>query len=631
MSRVVEEYKLGTTASGLLACEGTQDVVTRLMRIAGSRINYPESGRPWLSVPADRVSVLALEAIAKPTSVSKEYIEVRSAIMAPTSAESAAWAAVAPRMKPGRQLLEHQGHFCAWSLGKRGVINASEQGTGKSIMSVAMIGAARKAKRIRRVLIASPKSPLRQWEDEFYDSLADQDDCPLFIPLDEGRVDLRARTLRELSRTDEYVAIGVNYEVMQAMRAELIRFRFDICVFDESWKLKSHRAQVTKAAQAVADSATESVYLLNGTPYSENVGDIWSQLSVAAGRGMAGDYSDWMRDYAESREINVGTRRITKYIGVKDQVSLAARLSPFYWRATKESCTDLPEKMKPVRVYAIMPPSADKMYARIKKDGEAAIAPEIEEAISEASALAALDEDAPEAAVPQDQATNMILSGALTTALRLQQITSGFLPPALTYGVSWTPAADDGMEWDDECGVWRIASGKPEQLRQWIEDMLLNDPASRGIVWCKFNADIATAYREAVKVLPPASVARVARGMREATPAGLKETKASFNSRDPDGTRLIVAQTSRLAYSHNLQACDHNYLFSHSWSYLERDQLEDRSHRMGRIGPVSYTESVATKGRSGQTVDNEILDSITAKENFAERLSRDTTTMLQVV
>ena len=99
----------------------------------------------------------------------------------------------------------------------------------------------------------------------------------------------------------------------------------------------------------------------------------------------------------------------------------------------------------------------------------------------------------------------------------------------------------------------------------------------------------------------------------------LEKLKASFNSRDPDGVQVLVAQIKKLAYGHNLQAGDRNIYYSHTWSHVEKSQSADRTHRFGRTAPVAYTELVV-KG----SIDQQILRATDSLQDMSERLTPDT-------
>jgi hypothetical protein len=92
-----------------------------------------------------------------------------------------------------------------------------------------------------------------------------------------------------------------------------------------------------------------------------------------------------------------------------------------------------------------------------------------------------------------------------------------------------------------------------------------------------------------------------------------------LHSRSPAGIQVLVCQWQKMAFGHNLQAADWHVRFSHTWSYVQHSQGEDRSHRMGREEEVHYIDLIATK-----TVDEDIPAALAAKRDSAAHLSRPT-------
>jgi SNF2 family DNA or RNA helicase len=76
---------------------------------------------------------------------------------------------------------------------------------------------------------------------------------------------------------------------------------------------------------------------------------------------------------------------------------------------------------------------------------------------------------------------------------------------------------------------------------------------------------------------------------------------------------------AKMAFGHSLQAADWHVRLSNTWSYVPHSQGEDRSRRMGREEEVHYIDLITAK-----TVDEEILEAIEAKRDYAAHLSRPT-------
>lgn len=545
----------------------------------------------YVKLTAERDAFLACEALQAPIFIGEEYKQLRAKAMSPDPALLRRWRIVCPPLS--RPALKHQDDFCAFAFGRRGSFNASEQGTGKTATAV-MLSAAWNSK---RTLIVCPKSIMRQWENEFYDVLKSP---PPVIILDDMPIAERIRMLSEWRDVKDAHVVVVNYEALDSLKDTLIKqWRPDCVVFDESWRLKNIKTKVTQAAVAIADNSAH-VLLLTGTPIAQDVGDLWSQIRLLSDfRGEEMEtHMEWLQRYAKLINIDTGNGfKKPKVIGCIDPVGLMRRMSDVFFRATKALCTDLPEKLKPEQKKLYFHKNVQALYDAVEKHGETVLDP-------------------------------LSLAGQGVTILRLQQITGGFVPAinvveegdqyAGFYSVVEMPKEVVGRYgWADE-----LDSPKVEWCKKFAEEIMYGNPSMRVIFWCRFKNEVNRLVRELSNVLarPGAVIGICGSGPHAKTNKQLDDIKESFNSRSHDGVQAIVCTISKMAYGHNLQACDVNVIYAHTWSFVERDQLEDRSHRYGRVGPVSYIELVINN-----SVDEEILTATRNRQKLENRLAPDTT------
>lgn len=613
-----------TDDGGAIAAVGSYNDIYPLQAVPGCQISVGAT-RSVARMPPTRTSVMVVESAVPMFQADDGYLALRRLAMSPTREEMDRWMSVC---RTRRTLLQFQHDFNAFALDLRGAFNASEQGTGKTTMSCSLIGAWRRMHGYTRVLIVSPKSPMMQWEGELWEVLGE--DAPLFLPL-VGDVRKRLEVLEGLRGMPDYMAVATNYEALDRLQLPIARFRPHVVIFDESWKIKTPSAAMTKAAVNIADCA-DRVLCLNGTPISNHVGDLWSQLRVVMGRrSQLGTYKQWMEDFAVSNSLQVqtarGTASVTQYVGVKNVAGMVMRMAPVYWRATKESCLDLPEKMAPREIECRMAPEQSALYGEIMDMGESAFYP----GAASGDPFGEEWDDASFAieGLTPEQTANLSLAGAVTKVLRLQQVAAGFMPPRLTYGIPFDGAAR-GLRLDQDTGAYDVGSPKDAEIEAWLDDNMRYDRTVRGILWCRFKPELLRMHRLAERVLGRGATAMVYGGRGGIKDTALKDVKESFNSRSQSGVRLLVAN-KRMAYGHNLQACDWNLQTSLPWSFLEQDQLEDRSHRLGRHGPVGYLRFMAMRqtrrGQWGPTVDHDVRDAIAARENMMARIARHTTAM----
>jgi SNF2 family DNA or RNA helicase len=259
------------------------------------------------------------------------------------------------------------------------------------------------------------------------------------------------------------------------------------------------------------------------------------------------------------------------------------RLGPSFYRATKATSLDLPPSPPARRILLDFSPETKELYKYVKEYGEAGLG------------------------------DGSSLMGTRSTLIRLQQITGGFVfNPDGTY-----TEEDAGQPHDLRMRF--INSPKMEWLTEYVNDTLAGDASIRCIVWCKFNTEVLHITAKLNKILD----GRVAMAIGAVKTSEMEEIKASFNSRDPNGIQVIVANYPKLCAGHNLQSGDIHIRYSHTWSFVQSSQARARSERLGRNAPVQQIE-LAVRG----TVDVDILRSLDNLGDLQVRLAPDTTSYM---
>lgn len=146
-----------------------------------------------------------------------------------------------------------------------------EMGTGKTITTIAVIGALYMAGKIKRVLIVAPLSIVGVWQEEFQ-KFADFDYVAITL---EGSSAKKTDTLRHMSGSSLQVII-VNYESAWRLEDELLKYNADIVIADEGHKIKTHNAKQSKALHKMGAKARYKM-LLTGTVITNKAIDVFSQ------------------------------------------------------------------------------------------------------------------------------------------------------------------------------------------------------------------------------------------------------------------------------------------------------------------------------------------------------------------
>jgi SNF2 family DNA or RNA helicase len=143
--------------------------------------------------------------------------------------------------------------------------------TGKTLVSIAIIGALLAAGRIKRVLIVAPLSILGVWEDEFKRFA----DFPYQLIVLNGTIQKKIQQLRFLTGEGVHVVV-VNYESAWRMEKELANWHPDLIIADEGHKIKTHNTSVSKAMHRLGLLARYRL-LLTGTVITNKAIDVFSQ------------------------------------------------------------------------------------------------------------------------------------------------------------------------------------------------------------------------------------------------------------------------------------------------------------------------------------------------------------------
>jgi SNF2 family DNA or RNA helicase len=560
-------YSLGTIGSNI-AVRGSTTIMHAVLTLPGA---IQRQG--WVEVPASREHLMAIEAFAAPNTVSETYLHLRQQHIGGVVASASQVASLRRFLDELRRPLHpHQIEFCAFAYSRRSAYNASEQGTGKTATAWVLA----RAWKAQRVLILTNRSLFSEWRYDL-NQLYDNHSPFTVIALDDS-VATRAAEIRRLSRTVigmAPIALLVNYETLARLFDELANWRPDLIVFDEAYKIKTPRTKVTRSALRLIKVTDARVLLLSGTPLGNHVGDLWAQL-VALNPSFANhfSYSDFIQRFARFARLKIGPNVILKPIGCLDPAGLVRIIQPYWYRVLKATCLELPPVQRRT-VVVDLPPSTRKLYEAVKRDG-----------------ISALGAQAP-------------LDDCRVKLIRLQQLTGGHRPLL------------DNCVYVDETELEELPCPKLNWLLQWAIDVLQGNPEVRAIIWFRFNAELRRVERELARLLGSNRVVGIVGG--NPPPHRLAELKERFNARDMDGPQVLCAQVQALSAGHNLQAADYHVWFSHTWSYLDHKQAEDRSHRQGRVGMVTYIDLVAR-----HTVDEEITRALARKEDLSVRLAIET-------
>ena len=272
-------------------------------------------------------------------------------------------------------------------LTSRGVALLMEMGTGKTLTSIAIVGALYQYGKVNRVLAVAPLSILGVLEQEF----ARFADYPYTLTVLKGPSKGKAETLRSIG-TDGLQIVVVNYESAWRIEKELLRFDADLIIADEGHKLKEARTAQSKAMHHLGDKARYKL-LLTGTVITNRELDVFSQYRYLNKAVFGDSFYAFRNRYFDMVGYGNHIPRFRNYM-LSDFLQ---KLHSIAFRVTKEECLDLPDITEEIRTVELEP-RAKKIYKELEKQSFTELAD------SEVSAV-----------------------NVLTKLLRLSQVTGGHL------------------------------------------------------------------------------------------------------------------------------------------------------------------------------------------------------------
>jgi SNF2 family DNA or RNA helicase len=259
--------------------------------------------------------------------------------------------------------------------------------TGKTLVSIAIIGTLNAEGRINRVLIVAPLSILGVWEDEFKRFA----DFPYQLIVLNGTISKKIQQLRFLTGEGVHVVV-VNYESAWRMEKELANWHPDLIIADEGHKIKTHNTSVSKAMHRLGLLARYRI-LLTGTVITNKAIDVFSQYKFLDPRIFGNSFYAFRNRYFNM----VGYGNHTPVLKKSMEQDLMKRIHSIAFRATKAECLDLPKTTDIIRHVELEPATLKKYKELVKQSYTELSAGEV-------------------------TATNI-----LTRLLRLSQLTGGFI------------------------------------------------------------------------------------------------------------------------------------------------------------------------------------------------------------
>lgn len=399
-----------------------------------------------------------------------------------------------------------------------------------------------------RVLIACPPSVMGVWRREFHKWAAT--DCGVLVL--DGRqtvarkIDLAKNHLAACQSQDRPAIVVTNYEAARtpAFKAWACTIQWSRVIADECHRLKGSSSKQSKALYEIGRRARRRLGL-TGTVFPHSPMDAFGQYRFLDTNVFGTSYHRFRSLYAVTGPL--GANHIVAY---KNQDDLADRIRPITFECRLED-TDI-ELPEATHIERMVPLS--KESGRIYREMEQDMVAEVRGGLISAD-------------------------NALVKLLRLQQITSGYLPL------------------EDE-SILSLDAPKAGLLAEILEG--IDEPA---VVFCRFRRDLDTVEQ-----------ATAVAGKRYGELSGRRKDLTPHATM-PEGVDVMGVQLQSGGVGIDLTRACYAIYFNHPWSLGEYDQSLARVHRPGQTRPVIYYQLMTE-----QTIDEVVWKALASKREVIEQV-----------
>lgn len=436
----------------------------------------------------------------------------------------------------------------------------TDMGTGKTKVMIDLI----QNRKFRRVLVVAPNKACEVWEEQIGIHGFESQFCVL--RLNSFSSEKVINELLKLPKWDKsynenrtYVFI-INYEKVWRDGIDKLflrkTFGIDCVICDESHRIKSPTSKCSRYLARLG-KIVQNKYLVTGTPLAENPIDVYAQYRFLDPSIFGTNFSKFREEYEVLDPVltaKIGHRILDKNNPYKNLDKLQEKMfsCAFYIKSSLELPTQTDIEYK-----VTMPNKTEKLYHKMLKKKVAEL-------------------------------NGMWLesSNVLTTILRLQQITSGYVKV-------------ENIETKEQ-KVINVDSAKLNALRDLIEDLPLGEPI---VIFAQYKKDIKNIHKLCKEM-----------GFSYSELTGSKDTLKSWQN---GTTQVLAVQYSSGSESISLIRARYCIYYSLSNRLALYEQSRKRIHRPGQTKPVVYYHLIEHMSK-GYTIDQKIYSALKSKKEIVD-------------
>ena len=420
-------------------------------------------------------------------------------------------------------------------------------------------------KQVKRTLIFAPLVALYNWQNEWEKQ---SNIHPSKLQVLHGTSEKKLAIFNKAIASDPQQIIILNYETVLSpkMVDALTKWAPEVMVLDESHYVKNYKAKRSKIIHQLGMNCLHR-YIMSGTPMTNSLTDIFMQYKILDNGATFGtNYFTFQRTYMydENASWSHLLKHFPKWRPRPEMLEvLQAKIYSKAIRVTKDECLDLPPRIQ--QVYEVeLSPSQRKYYKAMEDDYVTFVEESAAKGIS-------------------------VATTALTKALRLQQIVTGYAK------------LDDGTEIEIEDNPRLSALG---ELIGALHEQ------HKVIVWCSFINN----YKQIGRLLTEMKIPHVFITGDE-TLTEKKDNMDAFNG--DEKIRIAVCNRKAAGISVNLVSAKYSITYSRNFSLSEELQSGDRNYRGGS---EIHDSIIKIDICARDTVDEGVTKSLVDKKDVADKV-----------
>jgi SNF2 family DNA or RNA helicase len=446
-----------------------------------------------------------------------------------------------------------------------------EPGCGKSRTTIEILrDHYRTTTRIQPTFIICPKVVKGNWKSEILKYSKIKEENIIILETNEKK------RIKQITEADPHNIFIMNYEALikdETLEAlqNAAAGKNAVLIVDESQRCKTYNSQRTKSVIKLSHFCKRR-FILSGTPILNSLEDIWSQFYILDhGKTFGIKKFFFMRDYFYAHTRRMGMRSFVEHIPMKDaEERVKANIQECTMFVEKSTCLSLPPLVKKT-IEVEMSKEQAEHYKAMKDDLVTTLSTSAGDKYS-------------------------IAEIALTKALRLQQIVSGFI----------RVNADEDFE--DGASFKIKENPRLDALKEILSDLA---PAHKVIVWAVFKQN----YADIIEVCKSLDLEFAE------IHGSVKNTQAEIDRfRNSPTCRVMIAHPGAGGTGINLIEASYMIYYSRGFNYEFDVQSEARNHRGGSEMHEKITRiDLVSPG----TIDELVLKSLASKQQLSDKILKE--------